>query len=155
MDVANPKTETRRFLRFVLVGVINTLVDFVVFNLMAGLFKLPLLTSQAISFIAGVTTSFILSRKYVYPEANSGQVTNQFPKFLVINLIGLAVRSFSIPALNGLFLGVLNNTKLLSFTPEFVSRNLAWAISTLVVLSFNFFGNRAWTFRTNPTKELA
>lgn len=155
MDVENPKTETQRFLRFVLVGVINTLVDFGVFNLMAGLFKLPLLTSQAISFIAGVTTSFILSRKYVYPEANSGSITNQLPKFLVINLIGLAVRSLSIPALNDLFLGVLNNTKLLSFTPEFVSRNLAWAISTLVVLSFNFFGNRAWTFRTNQTKELA
>ena len=153
--MARPKSEPERFLRFILVGIVNTLVDFGVFNLMAGAAKLPLLTSQAISFIAGVTTSFFLSRKFVFPEANGGNVVGQLPKFLVINLIGLGIRSFSIPKLNNLFLGVFGNAKLLGLTPEFLSRNLAWAISTLIVLSINFFGNRAWTFRSNSMEQQA
>lgn len=153
--LASPKTETRRFLRFVLVGLINTLVDFSVLNLLAGVSKLPLLPSQAISFITSVIASFFLSRKFVYPEAIDGKVTNQLPRFLVINLIGLGVRSLIIPWLNRLFLGVFANTQLLNLTPEFISRNLAWAISTWVVLLINFFGNRAWTFRADPARGQA
>ena len=153
--IAGPKTETQRFLRFVLVGLINTLVDFGVLNLLAGLFKLPLLPSQAVSFIASVITSFLLSRKFVYPEALNGKITNQLPKFLAINLIGLGVRSLIIPWLNQLFLGAFANTQILNLTTEFISRNLAWAISTWVVILINFFGNRTWTFRPSPAKEQA
>jgi putative flippase GtrA len=151
--VSTPKTENQRFLRFVLVGLVNTIVDFSILNLLAGLFKLPLFPSQAISFITSVIVSFILSRKFVYPEAVDGNVNNQLPKFLVINLVGLGLRSLVIPWLNHLFLGLFVNAQLLKLTPEFLSRNLAWAISTWIVLMINFFGNRAWTFQTKPVKE--
>ncbi|MGB4596226.1 MAG: GtrA family protein [Anaerolineaceae bacterium] len=152
---SSPKTETERFMRFVLVGLVNTIVDFGILNLLAGLFRLQLMPSQVVSFIASVITSFFLSRKFVYPEAIEGQVSNQLPKFLTINLIGLGVRSLIIPWLNSVFLGIFANTHILNLTTDFISRNLAWAISTWAVLLINFFGNRAWTFRTASSKEKA
>jgi len=146
--ISSPKSEFQRFLRFVLVGLVNTLVDFGLFNLMAGFFRMLLLLAQAISFVAGVATSFLLSRKFVYPEARDGRLSIQLPKFLVINLMGLGLRSVIIPNLNHLFVGLFSSVPLANLSPEFVSRNLAWGISTFVVLLVNFFGNRAWTFRT-------
>lgn len=143
-----------RFIRFALVGLVNTLVDFSILNLLAGWLRVPLQLSQVISFAGGVVTSFLLSRRFVYPEAHDGKVTNQLPVFLILNLIGLGIRSLLIPRLNGAFLGVFADVHIVNLTPDFVSRNLAWAISTLVVLLINFFGNRELTFRSKPAKEI-
>lgn len=151
--IPKPKSEIRRFLRFIGVGLINTIVDFGILNLLAGKLKLHIVPSQTISFITSVIVSFFLSRAVVYPEAGENRTSSQMTKFIVINLIGLGMRSLMMPWLNRLFLISFRGSELFGLTTEFLSRNAAWAISTGIVILLNFFGNRAWTFQIQPDKE--
>ena len=74
-------------------------------------------------------------------------------KFIVINLIGLGIRSLMLPWLNRLFQVSFRGIELFGLTSEFLGRNAAWAISTSIVILLNFFGNRVWTFQIQPDKE--
>lgn len=151
--IPKPKSEIRRFLRFTMVGLVNTIVDFGVLNLLAGKLKLQIVPSQTISFITSVIVSFFLSRAVVYPEAGKNRTSLQMTKFIVINLIGLGIRSLMLPWLNRLFQVSFQGIELFGLTSEFLSRNAAWAISTSIVILLNFFGNRVWTFQIQPDKE--
>ncbi|MGI6250441.1 MAG: GtrA family protein [Anaerolineaceae bacterium] len=142
-----PNSELSRFGRFILVGITNTLVDFGLLNLFVGIFKWPLLISQGLSFTIAVVNSYVLSRKFVYPEAHSGSIAHQFPKFLTINLVGLGIRSLIIPPLNHIFLNVFVQFSVFSFTPEFLARNAALVVTTSLILLLNFLANRYWTFQ--------
>jgi putative flippase GtrA len=74
--------------RFGLVGVINTAVDFAVLNLLAGVFGLPLFLSNIGSTTVAMLTSFGLNKKAVFPgSSNSGR--RQFILFIVVTLIGV------------------------------------------------------------------
>ncbi|MBI3983734.1 GtrA family protein [Candidatus Microgenomates bacterium] len=59
-------SETRRVGRFGIVGIINTLLDFSLFNVMSALFGLPLLVANVISTSVAMTFSFIANRSFVF-----------------------------------------------------------------------------------------
>ena len=154
--IAN-KQEQKRFLKFSFVGVTGTIVDFGVMNLANLVFNIPLLSAQAISFTIAVINNFLWNRYWTYPESRSKKAPKQLLQFVIINLIGLFIRTPLISWLNNLILNVLKNASLNIRVENFViSQNLALAISILIILFWNFFANRFWTYNdvpvgTNPT----
>jgi len=89
------KEHFRQFYKFSVVGVFNTLIDFLVF---LGLIRLisffgdHVLYANVISFAVAVTNSYILNRRWTFRSSDAG-LAQQYARFFVINLTGLAVNT--------------------------------------------------------------
>ncbi|MBW6464934.1 MAG: GtrA family protein [Brevefilum sp.] len=151
MSFIADKQERIRFLKFSFVGVTGTIVDFGVMNLMSLVFHLPLLWAQAISFTIAVVNNFLWNRFWTYPDSRSKRAPRQLIQFVAINLAGILVRTPLITWLNNLILKSLNNAAIRLPVENFViSQNLALAVSISIILFWNFFANRYWTYGDVP-----
>ncbi|MFZ3071495.1 MAG: GtrA family protein [Anaerolineaceae bacterium] len=156
MTTSQPK-ESARFGKFFLVGILNTLIDFGLMNLFTVVFKLPLVLAQALSFILAVLNSFILNRKWIYPDSTGNSIAGQFSKFLLINLVGLAIRTITIPLFDRWFIQLIQTGSLRNWSVDatVLSHNAALAVILPITLTLNFLANRYWTFgdvgRSHPT----
>lgn len=132
-----------------MVGAIGAVVDFGVFNLLRGPVGVPAAIAQAISFSAAVVSNFLWNRYWTYPDSRSKPVGRQAFQFLLVSLVGLAIRT-------GVFVLVQPATISLaeSLLPEdasgsqilAVGENMALVVAVLVVLLWNFGINRVWTY---------
>lgn len=147
MTFLNNSLERRRFIRFALVGISGAIVDFSVFNLLASFLGLPSAIAQAISFTLAVINNFIWNRLWTYPETRNTSPVKQLVQFGLVNVIGLGIRTilFSIIEKHLINLAARMVPKLL--TPTIVGHNLTLAFVILVVMLWNYFANRYWTFK--------
>jgi putative flippase GtrA len=147
MILSNPK-ERFRFLKFAVVGTIGAVIDFGLFNLLVGLLATPSLIAQAISFSAAVSSNFVWNRYWTYPDSRSKPVARQLQQFFLINFIGLAIRTPLFAWLEKLLVGLFSRNNIMygAFTPTFIGHNISLAIAVGVVLLWNFFANRFWTY---------
>jgi len=140
--------ERTRFLRFLVVGIFGAVVDFGVENLLHRLLGLPYVWSGAISFICAILSNFIWNRYWTYPDSRSKPIIGQLIQFSVVNVAGLVIR---LPILRFL---EPEMTKLISRLPErylilpydAMGENVTLAIAVGIVLFWNFFVNRYWTY---------
>ena len=70
MILVKNQRERTRFIRFVIVGIIGTVVDFIVFNLLLVL-GLEEHLAQALSFTVAVFSNFTWNRVWTYPDSRS------------------------------------------------------------------------------------
>jgi putative flippase GtrA len=142
--------------RFGLVGVLNTLVDYVVFVTLMAAFGIPLsktwLAKYPSSLIA-MAMSFALNRRFVF-RARDGAVTGQAFRFVTATVIGVFVIQ------NGLtlfFTSVLDYPgravhdvlDSLGIAPneKFTIETVAFALGTVASLTWNFLAYKYWAFR--------
>lgn len=141
----NP-VERTRFLKFAAVGVVGAIIDFGVANLLVAAFHTPLVVAGTVSFICAVMSNFVWNRFWTYPESRSKHVVGQLGQFALVNAAGLLIR---IPILT-LAEPILNNWLTnYSFPPrvdQLISHNITLAIAVGVVMMWNFFVNRYWTY---------
>ncbi len=147
MIITDPK-ERGRFLRFAFVGAVGFVVDFGIFNLLVNLAHVPAVYAQVVSFTAAVVSNFLWNRYWTYPDSRSKKISRQLVQFGVISIIGLAIRTPLFAWLekefNQVFTRMLPPGFPLSST--FLGHNLALVIVVLVVMMWNFFANRFWTY---------
>jgi putative flippase GtrA len=146
--IFDPKERTR-FLRFALVGVIGAVLDFGVSNLLIQVFNSPLVLAGTISFIIAILSNFYWNRRWTYPDSRSKPIPAQLVQFAIVSVVGLVIR---IPVL------VYLEPVMESFTYQFNIRipgildtqifadNLTLAIAVIIVMFWNFFANRYWTY---------
>jgi putative flippase GtrA len=147
ISVISNRQERSRFLKFMAVGVIGAVVDFGIMNLLTRLLGMILVWAGTISFICAIVSNFIWNRYWTYPDSRSRPISNQLLMFFIVNVAGLAIRlpilRFLEPpvrqALQSLALGI-------SATPEFLAKNFTLAVAVGVVMLWNFFINRYWTY---------
>ncbi len=143
----NNKKERIRFYKFLAVGIISSIVDFGLMNIFTLIFKLPLVSAQAISFIIAVINSFLWNHYWTYPESRTKSPIQKFLQFLVVNIIGIGIRTLSIPWFDKIIFRFLTNKNIdLLLSNQVVSQNLSLAIAVVIVMMWNFFINRIWTF---------
>lgn len=91
-------------LRFILVGIANTAIDFIVLlSLTAG--GLPLVLSNILSTSVALTFSFFANRTFTF--GSTGKKRSQAVRFLLVTLVGLWVLQpivlvLAVPALEGM-----------------------------------------------------
>jgi putative flippase GtrA len=145
--MANPR-ERIRFLRFAFVGVIGAVVDFGVMNLLSSAFHFPLVLAGTISFIAAILSNFTWNRYWTYPDSRSKRVIHQLVTFSIVSIIGLAIRipllAILEPPMERLFSQLHYQLPVLK--PSVYADNLTLAIAVIVVMFWNFFANRFWTY---------
>ncbi|MGD0002658.1 MAG: GtrA family protein [Anaerolineaceae bacterium] len=140
--------ETGRFLRFAVVGCIGAVIDFGIFNLLTVLKILPSIWAQVISFTTAVISNFYWNRRWTYQDSRSKPMTHQFFQFFVVNVAGLAIRTPLFAYLEK-FLISLSGRILPAgtpLTPVFIGHNLSLASVIIIVMIWNFFINRYWTY---------
>ena len=119
-----------KFLKFCVVGVSGTAIDFGLTWLCKEIFKIPKFLANAIGFVVAATNNYILNRIWTW-GSTSDQVGVEYVKFFTESLIGLG--------LNTLILYIFNEKIKLNF---YVSK----IIATGVVMLWNFFANNFFTF---------
>jgi putative flippase GtrA len=139
--------ERTRFLKFMAVGAFGAVVDFGVANLLTHFLNFVLVLAGTISFTFAVLSNFIWNRYWTYPESRSRPLPHQLGMFALVNVAGVAIR---IPILHFLETPLRDfvsaNGILTTLTPEFVARNLTLAVAVGIVMLWNFFVNRYWTY---------
>ncbi len=123
----------RQFFRFVLVGVSNTLLDFLVYFVLTRgtvFFSDYLLFANAVAFSCAVASSFLLNNFWTF-KVGAGGWEKRIPKFFVVSTAGLAINSAIVLAL---------------VTTGFFDIH-AKIVATVVVLVWNFTAQKKWTFK--------
>ncbi len=144
--LTDPQERTRS-LKFMVVGTFGALVDFGIANLLAHFFNMPLVYAGTISFTCAVISNFIWNRYWTYPDSRSRPLHRQLVMFFAVNVAGIAIRIPILKFCEPPLLNFFQNMKLTSsITPEFLARNFTLAIAVGIVMLWNFFVNRYWTY---------
>lgn len=149
------RKEVSRFLKFSVVGAVGAVIDFGVLNILVQFAGFPKVVANACSFTAAVISNFIWNRLWVYPETREDPLRKQFLQFLFVNLLGLGINTLIFFASDQWVLGtegllarpVGSAADLIGMEHFDLAYNGAKVIATGVVLFWNYFGNRLWTFR--------
>jgi putative flippase GtrA len=136
-------------MRFAMVGVIGAVVDFGTFNLLTAVFGMTAVVGSVFSFIAAIISNFSWNRFWTYPDSRSKRMHEQLVQFTIVSIVGLMIRTPIIAVLEGplrrFFAGFsFLNTRFI--TPDLLGNNLALAFAVSVVMFWNFFINRYWTY---------
>ena len=165
---------TQQVARFGLVGVINTLVDYVLFITFTIVFTIPLsrvwvakYPSSAIAMIV----SFILNRKFVF-RSKERNVAAEALRFFSATLVGVfviqnlltqflasdfqyfglaAYRFLELIGLSGLQFSFHDRT--LGLTESYTIKTTAFALATVASLTWNFLTYKFWAFRQPDEDE--
>ena len=130
--------EFTRFLKFAIVGAIGMVVDLTTMTIAHEWFGAPLPLAVAIGFTLAVISNFTWNRLWTFPESRTRHISGQLAQFFVINAIGLAINEVVMAALHPVFLRV---------APDPAAYLTAKIIAIGIVLFWNYFVNRRWTYK--------
>ena len=139
--------ERARFLKFATVGAIGSVIDILVMNLLTQLFHMRLVYAGTISLICAIVSNFMLNRYWTYPDSRSRHFLHQLSMFFLVNLMGIAFRipilHFVEPVMEAAFENVAH---LSHASAQALAKNATIAFAIGVVMIWNFFINRYWTY---------
>ena len=119
-----------QFIKFAIVGVLNSAIQYLVFLFLYSLTGTPYLLASIIGYLAGMINSYILNRRWTFESRNQKLLT-ELSRFVAVNLVSLGVN------LGLLYLLVSTGVMI----PQW-AQVVAITGSTLV----NFVLNKVWTF---------
>jgi putative flippase GtrA len=144
----NKQKELIRFGKFSVVGTIGAMVDFSILYLLHAVLHWNLALSNTISFTCAVLSNFTWNRYWTYPDSRSKPISSQLGQFFIVNIVGWAINTGILLLLNVPFTNLVSSLDLVA-TAEIAHKigyNAAKVIATGVVLFWNFFINRFWTY---------
>ncbi|MBN2390229.1 MAG: GtrA family protein [Anaerolineae bacterium] len=142
------RKELVRFAKFLVVGTIGAIVDFGILYLLHAVLHWHLALSNTISFTCALTSNFMWNRYWTYPDSRSKPIVSQLGQFYIVNIVGWAINTGILLALNAPFTNLVSNLHLVA-TAEIAHKigyNGAKVVATGIVLFWNFFINRFWTY---------
>lgn len=147
MILINNVKERERFLKFAVVGVIGAVIDFGTMNVLTQAGNMPLVPAGTISFVCAIISNFIWNRFWTYPDSRSRPIARQLTMFFAVNIAGVAIRIPILHFLEPPFLKLMGSLNLRApLTPELLAKNLTLALAVGIVMLWNFFVNRYWTY---------
>lgn len=147
---AVPRVETRmqrivrQFTKFVLVGGINTGIDFAVFNALiyitgitsgSGIFVLNIF-----SFSVAVVNSYFMNKYWTFQDLRKEGEETKFVQFIAVSLVGAGLNS-SIVALFTTFI-----SPVFGLSPQLWA-NVGKLLATGISLVWNFIGYKLFVFK--------
>ena len=164
--------EVERFIKFGFIGTLGAVIDLGVLNLLqasvlppgtienptgftllGALFIPSVAIAVSISFTCAVLSNFTWNRYWTYPDSRSRSIRRQLSQFAIVSIIGWISRtlwiSISYAALGTLVSQILTSVVGMPFTDEGVAKlgsNIATFVGIFVVMIWNFFANRYWTY---------
>lgn len=131
---ANPMLQ--QFIRFALVGLGGTAVHYGLLLLLVELASLTALYASMLGALAGAVVNYFLNYRFTF--ASTAKHRKTMPKFFFLAGLGLS--------LNALLMWWLLTWPLFSWQWYYLAAQI---MVTALILLFNFFANRFWTFRSD------
>ncbi len=163
--------EADRFFMFAMVGVMGFIVDFGIFNLSLRPFELLLENgtnlhsfivglglndvqtislartfASTLSFIAAIISNFMWNRYWTYPDSRTRSVRRQLAQFTLVSVAGIIIRIPIIAYTHTPFTDLVAQAPALAPYSVRIGDNLALVVAVIVVMFWNFFVNRYWTY---------
>jgi len=140
--------EVTRFFKFAVVGTIGAIVDFGILYLLHIGLDFHLVLANTISFTCAVISNFTWNRYWTYPDSRSKPLTSQLGQFFVVNILGWGINTAILWALESPFSSLASSLPFVmtALQAHKVGYNTAKALATGVVMFWNFFINRLWTY---------
>ncbi len=158
--------EVERFLKFAVVGTFGAIIDSGTLFLLQATILPPTLQdpdwnvaiASTIAFIAAITSNFFWNRFWTYPDSRSRSWHHQMRQFAFVSFIGWVGRTIWITAAHswvGTTLMPLALPVIQMFRPGYtpsptgeakLGSMATWFIGVIVVMIWNFFVNRHWTY---------
>lgn len=120
----------KQFLRYCVVGGFVTFVDLSVLYLLVEYQQFPVIPGTILSFFVALITSYLLNKSWTFKNRSKNH-RKQFIKFAIVSGVGL---------------GLTVSFMYLFFHIFSIWYMLAKAMTSLIVLFWNFLGNKFWTF---------
>ncbi len=131
-----------QFLRYSVVGGIATVVDFLIFYVLASVLEFNHLVCNTLSFTFGLIINYFLSSKWVFNVKTSSQAKD-FAVFSAIGIVGLVLTNVFLYLL--VDLGVIN--RIFHFLSDDLSLILSKMITVVIVLFWNFTARKKLVFK--------
>lgn len=119
------------FLKYCTVGVAGTLIDLASLFIFVEYFLIPVIPATILSFLLAVTNNFILNKVWTFKN-QSKNYRKLYIKFLIVSAVGLGLTVASMH----IMVNVIG-----------IWYMFAKALTSLIVLTWNFLANKLWTFR--------
>jgi len=122
----------KQFVKFALVGIVNTLTNLTILYILTDFFGIYYMVSAVFGFLVAVTNSFIMNSFWTFKETSGVNRRKECSRFFVVSISAL----------------IVNLSFLYIFTEFFgiyylLSQILAVGVATIV----SFSGNKFWTFK--------
>lgn len=130
--------EVGRLVRFGIVGLSGTLLDFLVLTFLKEAAGFTTLLANTLSYSVGLINNFTWNRLWTYPDSRSKPLLTQLSQFAMVSLMGVMINNLIVLMLEP-SLGALIGNPEIGYLP-------AKVVATGVVVFWNFIVNRLWTF---------
>jgi putative flippase GtrA len=139
--------ERVRFFKFATVGAIGSVIDILIMNLLTHLLNMRLVYAGTISLICAIVSNFLLNRYWTYPDSRSRHFLHQLSMFFLVNLIGILFRIPILHFVEPVMIDAFQSMVHLSHnSAEIIAKNATLAFAIGLVMIWNFFINRYWTY---------
>lgn len=134
----------KQFSKFVVVGIINTAIDFFVLNLemiITGITSGPfILLFNSVSFSVATVNSYFMNKHWTFQDRKKSHEAVKFSQFLAVSIIGISINGGTVYFITTFI------------TPFFGIDPLLWAniaklAATGLSLIWNFVGYKLWVFK--------
>lgn len=137
----------RQFVKFCIVGSSSTLIDFTVANVAYYVLQVrPAALASVMGFCVAVVNGYFWNSRWTFRDRQRRAVHEEFVRFVTVNIIG-ALLNYTIVSL----VLLLDNQ---DPHPKWVF-NGAKLLATGIVVFWNFFANRHWTFGQRSKQQEA
>ncbi|MBW4062097.1 GtrA family protein [Candidatus Saccharibacteria bacterium] len=154
---SSPSNQRRlaRVGKFGAVGIINTIIDFGIYNVLAGVFGFHILVANAISTTVAMVFSFFANRNVVF-ESKDGSKSRQALLFVLVTAFGLYILQLgTLHLLTTVWLGPVNLATSIvhslglssTFSDTFVRNNAAKVAATVISLIWNYIMYKRVVFK--------
>jgi putative flippase GtrA len=155
--------EVERFLKFAVVGALGAIIDFGALNLLQATVlrphgsqvELKVVLATGLAFSTAVSSNFIWNHYWTYPDSRTRPLHQQLAQFFFVNTMGLFFRLWFVKTLFGPFgdigvsalqaLGVIGDSISEASIGQ-LGTNIAQFWAVWIVMLWNFFVNRHWTY---------
>jgi putative flippase GtrA len=131
------------FIRFSVVGVLNTLVDFGLLNIFMFVTGITsgwtFIGIRSFTFLCGVLVSFMLNKGWTFKSLAIEKRNIQFVQFVIVSMLTLCINNIITAFLLPYNIFALN---------RYLWANIATFIGALVAILIRYFMSKKWVFKT-------
>jgi putative flippase GtrA len=145
----NPRLHrlVKQFSKFIIVGGINTGIDFAIFNTEMAITGIdtgtPLIAFNIISFSVAVINSYYMNKYWTFDDGRplkEKSTSMKFSQFIGVSLVGIGINSTIVYAFTSLI------PPMFGLSPR-IWVNIAKLFATGASLVWNFVGYKLWVFK--------
>lgn len=129
-----------QILRFGVVGIISTIIDFIIYTVLCNVFDVPYLIAGLLGFGISLVVNYILSMSFVFKRRDDLSRTREFFIFAIMSIIGLGLNELI------LFISIdviySNWPWLNGWLTRHLANVAAKAAATAVVMVYNFVSRK-------------